>query len=125
MATTLATASRNAAANAVTALVGSSGKFRLKSAGGTVIAEVACAATAFGAASNGVASLASTPRTGAGVAAAGAGTVATTFDLTDGANAVVLSGAVGIGTGELQLNNTNIADAQVVTITSFTYTQPA
>jgi hypothetical protein len=125
MATTLSTAARNAACNATVDLVdagGGAGKFRLKNAGGTVIAEVTCAATAFGAASNGVATL-DGPIAGAGITAAGAGTDATSFDLCDSTNAVIVSGAVGVGTGELQLDNVNISDGQVVSISSFTHTQ--
>jgi hypothetical protein len=128
MATTLSTAARNAACDGTVDLVDAgagAGKFRLKNAGGTVIAEVACADPAFGAAATGVATLAGTPRAGAGVAAAGAGDDAATFDLCDSDNNVVLSGAVGVGSGELQLDNINIADEQVVNITAFTHTQPA
>jgi hypothetical protein len=80
---------------------------------------------AFGAAATGVATLAGTPRAGAGIAAAGAGTDATTFDLCDSDNNVVLSGAVGVGSGELQLDNVNIADGQVINVTSYTHTQPS
>jgi hypothetical protein len=125
MATTLSTAARNAACDATVDLVdagGGAGKFRIKDTGGTVIAEVTCAATAFGAASNGVATL-DGPIAGAGLAAAGAGTDATSFDLCDSTNAVIISGAVGVGTGELQLDNVSIAEDQVVSVSSFTHTQ--
>lgn len=137
MPTTLSVNSRNAAADAVVDRCDAGagpGKFRIKSAGGTVIAEVACADPAFGAAANGVATLAGTPLSGAGIAAAGAGTAAATFDLTDSDNVVVLSGAVGgaadtlgEGAGEVQLklDNVNIANQQVVTITDYVFTQPA
>lgn len=128
MATTLGTTARNAACNAVVDLVDAgsgAGKIRIKSGGGTVIGEVAFADPAFGNAANGAAAAASTPRTGAGVAAAGAGTAAATFDVTDSDNNVIWSGAVGNGSGELDLDNVNIADGQVISISSFTHTQPA
>lgn len=89
-----------------------------------MIAEIILDDPAFGNASTGVATAAGT-LDGAGIAAAGAGTVATTFDVTDSDNTVIWSGAVGSGSGELSLNNTTIADTQVVTVTSFTHTQPA
>ncbi len=126
MATTLATAARNAACDAVVDLVdvGGGGKIRIKDAGAVVIAEVSFAATAFGAAAVGVATALGVPLTGAGIAAAGAGTVATTFDVCNAANTVIWSGAVGNGAGELSLNNTNIANGQAVNVTAFTHTQP-
>lgn len=125
MATTLSTNARNAACNATVALPNAGtgpGKIRLKSAGAVVIAEVALADPAFGAAANGVATAAGLPRVGAGIAAAGTGTVATTFDVTDSDNNVCWSGAVG---AELTLDNANIANGQAVTINTFTHTQPA
>ncbi len=128
MATTLSTAARDAACNAVVVLVdqgSGAGKIRLKSAGAVVIAEVAFDDPAFGSASAGVALALSVPLAGAGITAAGVGTVATTFDVTDSDNNVLWSGAVGNGSGELSLDNVTIADTQVISITSFSHTQPA
>lgn len=124
MATTLSTAARNAACDAVVDLVDAgvgAGKIRIKSAGGTVIAEVSLGDPAFGAAASGVATANGLPLSGAGVAAAGAGTDAATFDVTDSANTVVWSG----GTAELGLDNVSIADGQTVTVNTCTHTQPA
>jgi hypothetical protein len=127
MAITLGTAARNAACNAVVDLVDAgsgAGKIRFKSAGATVIAEIVFDDPAFGNAATGVATAAGTLN-GAGVAAAGAGTVMTTFDVTDSDNTVVWSGTVGNGSGDIDVDNTTIADGQVITLSSFTHTQPA
>lgn len=124
MATTLSTAARNAACNATVDLVdagGGAGKIRIKSAGAVVIAEVSFGATAFGNAATGVATANGLPLSGAGIAAAGAGTNASTFDVCDFANTVIWSGAAA----ELGLNNVSIANGQTVTINTCTHTQPA
>lgn len=128
MATTLGTAARNAACNAVVDLVDAgsgAGKIRIKSGGGTVIAEGNFGDPAFGNSATGVATANGLPLTVTGVAAAGAGTAAATFDITDSDNTVIWSGAVGNGSGEMDLDNVNIADGQVATISTCTHTQPA
>ncbi len=124
MATTLPTASRNAAADVIVDKVdqgSGAGKVRIKSAGATVIAEVTLGDPAFGAAATGVATGSGLPKVGAGIAAAGAGTDAASFDVCDSDNTVIWSG----GIAELGLDNVNIADGQVVNINTLTYTQPA
>jgi hypothetical protein len=74
-----------------------------------------------------VATAAGVPKVGAGIAAAGAGTAMTTFDACDSDNNVIFSGSVTVtgGGGDIQVNNTNIADTQSLTITALTFTQPA
>lgn len=128
--TTLATAARNAACDAVVDLVDAgagAGNLVLKSAGGAVLCTIALAATAFGAAVAGVADLAGTPLSALGTAAAGAGTDAATCELQDGDGTVVVTGTVGItGSGaDLELDNVSVAEGVAVNVTAFSYTQPA
>lgn len=131
MAITLSAAARNAACDAVVDRVdlGSGpGKIRLKSAADVVLCEVVLAKPAFGnagAVNPGEAVAAGMPKTGAGLAAAGVGTLATKFDVTDSDNTVIWSGVVGVGAGEIQLDNNSIALNQVITVNSLKHTQPA
>lgn len=57
-----------------------------------------------------------------GQSGASTGTVATFFRILDAAGVCHYQGTVGIGTGDMQFDNTNIANTQVVTVTSFTLT---
>jgi hypothetical protein len=129
MAITLSTAARNAACDATVDLVdagASPGKLKLKSASDVLLCTITLNDPAFGAAATGAAALDVSPAlSGTGLAAAGAGTLATKFDFTDSADAVVFSGVVGVGSGEIQLDNNSIAENQVVNITGYTHTQPA
>lgn len=120
---TLSTAARNAACNGTVDLVDAgagAGKLRLKDGGGTVIAEVTFGDPAFGNAATGVATANGLPLSGAGIAAAGAGTDVVTYEVTDSDNTVIWSGPVS----ELSMSNVNVADAQVVTVNTCTHTQP-
>jgi hypothetical protein len=124
MALTLTTAARNAAVDAVTALINVSapGKFKIR-ASTTDLAILILSSTSFGASSSGTATGTSLPKT---VAAVATGT-ADNFLITDGANTTVLSGTVTAtgGGGDATLNNTSIAAGQTVNLTTLTYTQPA
>ena len=98
------------------------GKLKLKAANDTLLCTITLADPAFGAAANGVATAAGLPKSGTGLAAAGAGTAATKYDVTDSDDTVIWSGTIP---ADLTLDNASIAENQTVTITSWTHTQPA
>lgn len=128
MAITLSTIGRNAACNGTVDAIdgGAPGKLVLKSAGDVVLCTITLNNPAFGAAATGAAALVVSPAlSGTGTAAAGTGTLATKFDFTTSADAAIISGTVGVGSGELQLDNNSIAENQTVNITGYTHTQPA
>jgi hypothetical protein len=91
-------------------------------ASGTLLVTITLPATPFGAASAGVAS-----KSGTWSAAAGAAGTAGWFRIVTSGAASPIDGAVTAtgGGGELELDNVVIASAQVVTINTFTLTQPA
>lgn len=127
MAVILSTAARNAACDAVSALVDVSGPgtIEIKSAASTVagtneVATVTFAATAFGAASVGVCTAAAI--TGDASAAGGTAGFATFFD---GNGLAVLQCTVGSGSGDIDLSSVTIAATDTVNITALTLTQPA
>ena len=125
MAVTLVNAARSAACNAVAALLNAgagAGKLKLKSAADAVLCIITLADPAFGAAANGVATAAGLPKSGTGLAAAGAGTAATKYDVTDSDDTVIWSGTIP---ADMTLDNASIAENQTVTISSWTHTQPA
>jgi hypothetical protein len=143
MATRLPNASQQAAADAVVDLidVGSGeteGKLRIYAGAqpadadsapvGDLLCEIDLAQPAFGAAaSTGTATALGVPLSGVGTAAASTGTAAQSFRIVDRDDATILDGAVtgSGGGGELELDNVSIAEAQAVSITALTYTQPA
>lgn len=129
MAITLATASRTAACDAVVDKIdqgAAAGKLKLKSAADVLLCTITLNDPAFDGAVNGAAALDVAPAlSGTGAAAAGAGTAATKFDFTDSDDTVIFSGVVGVGSGEIQLDNNSIAEGQTVNITGYTHTQPA
>ena len=129
MAITLSTTGRNAACNGTVDAIdagAAAGKLKLKSAGDVLLCTVTLNDPAFGDASGGVAALDVSPAlSSVGLAAAGAGTAATKFDFTDSDDNVIFSGTVGVGSGELQMDNNSIAQDQVVNVTGYNHTQPA
>lgn len=120
MATTLTTAARNAACDAVCALV-NGGKIELLTAADALVATLNLSATAFGAAVNGVATANAIAN---GVAAAG---TVTKYQVKNSSNVVIWTGTVTAngGGGDLQLSSTTYSLNDVASISSFTHTQPA
>jgi hypothetical protein len=95
------------------------------SASGTLLATFTLDATAFGDASNGVATLASTPLSTTGAADGTAGWFRVETGGTGGAGAV-FDGTVTftIGGGTIELNTSTISNGVTVEITSGTFTMP-
>ena len=125
MAVTHSTAARNAATDAVTALIAASGKlkFRLSgtvSAPGTAVATLALSATAFGASATGTATAnAITSDTNA---TGNASAVANATLETSGA-VVVIHCAVAASASDINMTNGLVVNAgDTVTCTSLTYT---
>jgi hypothetical protein len=125
MAVTHSTAARNAATDAVTALIGASGRLRFRLAGtvgapGTSVANLALSTTAFGASATGTATAnAITSDTNA---AGNASPVATATLETSGGT-VVIHCAVAASASDINLTNgLTIAAADTVSCSSLTYT---
>jgi len=137
VATRLSTASRNAATNAVTALVDAdvgAGSIQIRTgaqpasadnaATGTLLATLTLADPSFGASAAGVATLDATPvLSTTGVAAGTAGW----FRMLDNSGDTVLDGSVTVtgGGGEMELNTTTISIGVTVEVTAGTLTTPA
>lgn len=136
MATRLATATRNAACDAVVDLLDggpAAGTIKIftgtqpttanDTATGTLLATITLSDPAFGAASPGVATLAGTPLSATGVAAGTAGWAR----LADSTGATVMDGSVTAtgGGGQIELATTTISVGVTVSITSGTVTMPA
>lgn len=130
LAPSITTAARNAAADAVTALIGTTGKIRIYDgtppadanaalSGNNLLAELPMANPAFGAASAGV----STAGTITADASADATGTATFFRILTGANVVVIQGSVGTSGCDLNLSSTSIVITTNVSISSLTFTQ--
>ena len=127
MATTIATAAINAAADAVvdildTGSADATGDLEIETSGQAVLVTCLFANPAFGSAAEGVATA---NAIGQGTAT-GAGTAAE-CDIRDRDNGNVIEGSVTApaGGGEIELTNLVIAVSDTVDITAMTYTQPA
>ena len=123
MAVTHSTAARDAATNAVTALIGTSGKLAFRTTGtvgapGTVCATLSLSATAFGASATGVATAAAIT---ADTNAVG-GTVATAT-LQTSAGTVVIHCAVAASASDINMTNGLVVSAgDTVSCSALTYT---
>lgn len=125
MAVTHSTAARNAATDAVTALIGASGKLVFRTSGtvsapGTAVATLSLSATAFGAASTGTATAnAITSDTNA---TGNASPVATATLQTSGGT-VVIHCAVAASSSDINMTNgLTVAAGDTVSCSSLTYT---
>lgn len=126
----ISNAAASAAANAVTALV-NGGTLRIYAgtkpagpdtalSGATLLASLSFSATAFGAASNGVA----TANSITAATASNGGTASFFRAFASNGSTAVFDGEVGTSGSDLNLNSTNISSGAEVSVTSFTYTQP-
>jgi hypothetical protein len=125
-----ATSLRNAQADAVTTKVdagAAAGTIEIRTGtsigSGTLLATITLADPSFGAASTGVITGASFPRSDS--SADNSGTIGH-YVIKDSDGNTILSGtSVGAGSGELNMVTLSVTATQVVTINSFTYTIPA
>lgn len=124
MALTHSTAARNAAVDAVTALIGTSGKLVFRVGGtlgspGTAVATLTFSATAFGAASGGVATAnAITSDTNA----TGNASPVTKASLQTSGGTLVIYCDVSTSGSDINLSSVSIAAADTVAVSSLTYT---
>jgi len=119
MAITLQNNARNAACDAIAALH-NGGTLEFQTAGGAEVATIGFAATAFGAASAGVATAAAmTPDDSA------TGGTTTQFVTKASGGSVILGGSVGTSGADINIDNTAVSAGVTVDLTSFTVTVPA
>lgn len=126
----ISAAAANAAANAVTALV-NGGSLRIYSgtkpatpdtalSGNTLLAQLTFSATAFGSASNGVA----TANAITDDSSADATGTASFFRAHNSSGTAVFQGTCGTSNADLVLSSTSISSGGTVSVSSLTYTQP-
>lgn len=124
MSVTHSTAAKNAATDAVTALIGASGKLKFRTAGtigspGTAVATLSLSATAFGAASSGTATAnAITSDTNA---TGNASAVATASLETSGGTLVIHCAVAASGSDINMSNGMTVAAGDTVSCSSLTY----
>lgn len=128
MALQLAVSTRNARLDAIETDLGTSPTMEIRTGAapadcaaadsGTVLATLALPSDWMAAAASGAKAKSGTWQD----ASADAAGVAAHFRIKTSGGVCKLQGTCGIGTGDLQLDNTNIAVAQVVTVTAFTLT---
>lgn len=126
MAVQLSTSVRNARLDQIETTVGTSPKLQIRTGAqpadcatadsGTLLAEIPCPSDWAANAASG-----SKAKSGSWTVAAVAGGTAAHFRLKDNAGTTChMQGSVGQGSGDLSLDNTNIANGQTVTINTFT-----
>lgn len=127
MALTHATATRNSLADQIDTLVNTGsadagGDIKIMTSGDAELVVITLGNPAFGAASSGTISGSGLPKTGT----AGATGTAAKFDLRDRDNTIILSGTVTStgGGGDIELDNTSIANGQAVSLDTLTYDAP-
>jgi len=125
MSVTHSTAARNAATDAVTALIGASGKLKFRTAGtigapGTAVATLSLSATAFAASSGGTATAnAITSDTNA----AGNASAVATASLETSGGTLVIHCAVAASASDINMSNgLTVAAGDTVSCSSLTYT---
>ena len=125
MAVTHSTTARNAATDAVTALIGTSGNLKFRLTGsvgtpGTAVATLPLSATAFGASSSGTATANSI--TSDTNATGNASAVATATLETSGGTVVIHCAVAASGSDVNMTNGLTVASGDTVTCSSLTYT---
>lgn len=123
----LSTAARNAAVNAITALLNGGTtdatgdiQFATDSTFGTVLATINLSATAFGSASAGSAAITGTPNGTASVAG-----TCTAFRMRNRDNVEVFRGTVGLGSGDISFDNNVWGVGTPITVSTFNFSMAA